>query len=290
MRNKLLVTGILMIFIMGQAAVYAADSGQTSSVITDQSTNKTIHYTYNAYGVMTSSVENATITTTTTNEEGQASTTVQKSTTVSEWIGGSVKPVSSTGTIETKNAAGTVTDKGTFNTNYSYDSTTGALVGASGGGENWSYNTETGKLASHTTSTDTYQIIDGQALRVKSTYSGTGYADDGSTANSSISGSTTYNYEVIAGSHVLKSETSTQTTTMTSGEYTGSVITQTTTKGYTRNSNGQLTGLTLSGSGSNESHVNGGSKTYTKKLSDYTVKLDPEQGYYISDQWWTEWN
>jgi hypothetical protein len=161
------------------------------------------------------------------------------------------------------------------------------LIGASGGGESWSYDPETGKLASHSTTTDNYTIRDGQAIRTSSVTNSTLYNKDGVSVIGTQTSTTSYNYQSFEGKWLETSKTTATNSTFTGGETKGSSSTQTTTVTVARDSDGRATGMGMTGSGSSTNVSDMGGTTHTSQtLQNAQAAFDPVKGWYIKSYDW----
>lgn len=262
--------------------------------------NTTIHveYTYNAFGVAISSLQKATTFTKTIDANGGWSESTSVSTTESCWRGGSLKVNFSSGTTETEGSDGSNSDT-TFATTYAYNSN-GQLSGASGG------STTTGDRGNDangeaigtfkSSSTNTYEIRNGQALLKSSTSNGTNFGPDG-VKTGDFGTTVTHTHKMIGGSwHIMSS-----TTVSTSNGTDGSTESTTKTLTYERDAaTGVCIGLTQTATGTKTSvNENGGKTTYKMCEKDgvdengnpiYAYKaiplFDAEVGWFISFESW----
>lgn len=286
-RFKLTVPALALLCAVSLIAAPANAADVTGSKITETkliSTTRHVTNYFNAFGVCTSSTEVSTSVNQTTsvdkNGKETTSTTTTTQTSTSTWKGGSVKVDKIEGSSETKGSDDSHS-KSESTTIYTYDED-GKLQGASGTG---TVTGDKGKDANgedagtySSTSTDTYIIKNGQALR-SSTESNTTYysAEDPSKEIGTSKDVLTVEYELKGGNWVAKTETT------TSHNVTPGDTTQTTdtvkVKTYTRDETGAITGISQTMTGT---LVYSGGQNYTYKLENYnaTFKKDPKQGWY----------
>lgn len=277
-RIGILILGIF--FLAGGLNVFAVETGTILSTTQDSTIH--IEYVYNAYGVGISSVQTTTTITTTKKKEEDGtetnSTTTTVSTSESEWMGGSLKIKSTTGTSTTE-GDDDLSSTTTFETTYTYDEN-GRLIGASGTSDTESDDGNGKTSRSH--SVDTYIIQDGEALRSKSETTGTNYGTD-DTKTADFTETTTYEYQLIGGSWELVREVSASTSAETNGNE--QVVTKTRT--YSRDANGVCTGISQSAEGTYTAvNSNGGKQTYTMENYKAEFKFDAEQGWYLTQESW----
>ncbi|MDD2702388.1 MAG: hypothetical protein PHC33_00020 [Candidatus Omnitrophica bacterium] len=234
------------LFLLGTACVFA----QNAAVTTTQTTNMHESYTYNAFGVAVSGTQRLLTTTISTNDEGQRQVTVTETTNQLESTGGSLKVVSSH--LESDTASDDGANSHTEgDTTYTYNAN-GQLAGASGTahttGDRGRAPNEDGEMEDLGTfesdTTETYEIRNGQALRTRSVTTGTNFGPDGE-ETSTFTETTTYDYDLVAGSWQLMSETSHSRSDSRDGSF--SDITK--TKTYQRNGDGIVTGLSQTATG-----------------------------------------
>jgi hypothetical protein len=254
-----------------------------AQVVTGQTIQRHEFYRFNAYGVAIEGVSSELRTVTTENEDGEESVTVTESTTTLEYKGGSLKATSSTYTIDTAADDGSSSHT-EGNTRYGYNAS-GQLANARGSSETTGEKSRddngdgAGTFSSETT--ETYEIRNGQALRTRSVTTGTERGSDGEITSTSTD-TVDYEYELIAGSWQIMSETTTSDKDYTNG----STENVTTVKTYTRNANGICTGLsqTATGTAFEATGQNGtGTIAGTTLTLQYTATsaFDAETGWYI---------
>ncbi|MFA5362530.1 MAG: hypothetical protein WC335_04700 [Candidatus Omnitrophota bacterium] len=283
---KRLAVLTVCLFLLGTACVFA----QNATVTTTQTTNMHESYTYNAFGVAINGTQRILTTTTSTDEDGNRQVTVTETTNQLESTGGSLKIVSSH--LESDSASDDGANSHTEgDTVYTYNAN-GQLAGASGtahttGNRGRDANgDDMGTFESDTT--ETYEIRNGQALRTRSVTTGTntGIGEDAET--STFTETTTYDYELIAGSWQIMSETSHSRSDSRDGSF--SDITK--VKTYQRNADGICTGLSQTATGTqfqaNGQNTDGTLSGTTFTMQNYTATSawDAKAGWYISGDNW----
>lgn len=337
--KKSLVLAVVMALMLSPARGFAGDDTASTNTSNTKAEimggTRTITNTYNPFGILTSTTQITTQTTkttsSTTDKDGKvrdtSSYTTQTTKVTSEWIGGGLKTTIVEGSSYTggKDATGTAADgsrsKTDFKSAYNYDAN-GRLCGVSGGIEITDDNGNKMMVSSVTTgdrgtdakgnslgtfvaySVDTYEIRDGQALKVRTDSVQYAYgapdqydSDGKATSNNGVSKTTstvTYEYELMGGNWVMSSTYETTDTLTTSGDQKGSTSHQEKETIYHRNADGTLV-TTKTGDSYDAIEVimhesvdvtiqNGATEGTTWKLTNYkyTVSFDEQQGYYIS--------
>jgi hypothetical protein len=271
------------LFLLGTACVFAQNV-TNATVETTQTTLMHEVYTYNAFGVAVEGTQNILTTTTSTNDQDQRQVTSTVTTNHLRSLGGSLKIVSSD--LTSDSAADDGTDSQTTgNTTYTYNGN-GQLAAAAGtadstGNRGEDANGEAlGTFDSATT--ESYEIRNGQAVRTQSETTGTNSGPDGE-QTSDFNETTTYDYQLLAGSWQIMGETSNSATDARDGS--SSDITK--TKTYTRNGDGVCTGLAQAATGTQtQVNQNGGTTTFTMQNYEATADFDEKSGHYISGDNW----
>jgi hypothetical protein len=238
-----------------------------------------VETSYNAFGIAISSTETSTQTIQTTRTtDGKTSTSTQTSTSTvhSSWIGGSVK-VQSVNSVSNNTSSDGSKSNSTSETIYSYNDA-GVLTGAHGTGTGTGSDGKGG--TNSFTTTDSYIVRDGQALRSQSITTGTSKGKDGTQTGTSR-GVTNYTYAMSGGSWQLMRETSTDTSTQTDGNSENT----TTTRSYTRNSSGLCTGMSQTKTGT-KVIVGDTSGKRTYHAGNYTAidRHDPTMGWMVVNE------
>jgi hypothetical protein len=257
-------------------AEHTIKNGESKTEIISRSS--TITNYYNSFGVITSSttVSKQTVKTTSTNGETNkeiTQTQTTTSTTTSKWMGSSVKPIETktSGTM-TSSDGGQSTTTGT--TTYTYTNS-GKLESCAGE----STTTGTQANSSYTSNrTETYVIKDGQAIIDTSSSNTTYNGPDGTNVGNSTS-VTKYEYEMSGGSWQVIKETSTDNSTYTNG---GEMRT-TTTKTYTRDSNGVISDVSQTKTGTRVNITStGGKESQTLVKYEAEFKYSEDHGWHIT--------
>lgn len=328
--KKSMILAAAIALLLAPVRSFAEDSSTTVTHDTKIiSGTRTITNTYNAFGSLMSSTEisdQVVKTTSTVTKDGKetktTSYTEQHTIVTSEWIGGGLKTTqvegySVTGGDPTKGTPGKENpasdeswSRTDFKNVYQYDAN-GRLCGVTGGIEITDDNGNKMLVNSVTTgsrgkdaegkalgtftaySIDTYEIRNGQALKVKteSVQITNGFGDN-KDGVSKTETTTTYDYKLMGGTWVLNSTYETTDTITTSGDAKGSTSHQEKETIYHRNEDGTLVTTKTGGSYDAIEVImheytdvvkgNGGSTTWVLKDYSYTVSLDEQQGYYIS--------
>jgi hypothetical protein len=276
------------LFLLGTTCVFAQNVNN-GTVNTTQTTLMHEVYTYNAFGVAVNGTQRILTTTTSTNDEGQRQVTVTETTNQLQSLGGSLKIVSSH--LESDSASDDGASSHTEgDTTYTYNGN-GQLAEAAGtahttGDRGQDANGEDmGTFVSDTT--ETYEVRNGQALRTQSATTGTNTGVGTNAETSTFTENTTYDYDLLAGSWQLMSETSHSRTDGRDGSF--SDITK--TKTYQRNGDGIVTGLSQTATGTQfqANGANGGTAsgtTFTMQNYQATAAFDQKAGWYISGDTW----
>ncbi len=270
-------------------------AGPVSSVMADTHGTVTaydqyidVHVEYNAFGQAVYSENTTTTTVTTTDAEGNVSTSTTTNTVISTFHNGSLKPDTSTTDSVTVDSKGQVLSESHYTDTYTY--VEGYLDSVSGGGsyDSWTYDKD-GNVTEHRsgTITRTFEVRDGQALLISSTTSGAIFDKDDNSIGT-FSNTSTFTYgEYKGGSWLLTQEVSTSTSNWDNGN--SETITRTTT--YTRDAEGVITGITQTATGE-RTVVNGddpgglGLAAGHYTLTNYSaeVAFDPQMGWYIASE------
>ena len=298
--------GILIGLVVCSMVVAVGAMAQTPS--TSQSGTTVIHTVYNAYGVAISGTQHSeTVTTTTSVVDGatQTSTTTSIVDSILQWLGGSLKVVSTTGSNTTTDAAGRVTSTENYTDTYEYNST-GDLVHVSGSGTSTTTTYDADGVKTGSTSgslTRTFEVRNGQALLIGQSVTGQSFDKDGVLVGEFTSNTTNTYADYRGGQWVL-----TQSVTESyQGQYNGldnaaaghndvgswTRTTRTTT--YTRNAGGTVTGMstTMTGTKFDVTGISGGvvsgiHSTLTSYVANY--QFDATLGWFLADdtQTWTQ--
>jgi len=282
MRKTILLTLAATFILLGAGTLVRADD-DASIVSTDMKMVIKVHNVYNNYGVQISGTETTTTTTITTNSKNETSTTVTTQTVSSEWRGGSVKVANIEGTSHTDGTDGSSSDT-TFTVTYEYTDGTGKLKGASGtssttGDSGTDDNGE--RIGTYKTSTtDTYTIRNGQALRTKSVTTGESYGSDG-TKKGDIEQTSTTEYKLVAGTWQVSKETTVSKNTGVDGS--SEDVTRVRT--YTRDENGVITDVSQTASGTRVVITSTGhAETLTMHNYSAEFEFDEEGGWILTDE------
>lgn len=279
-KMKRALTLIMALAFVGMGISLASAEG----VITNLEQVIHVHTEFNAFGVATRQVTTTTTTTTTSDGKGGTSTTVEVSTAVATWHGGSLKTDTVHVNSRTDNSDGTWSESDYTDT-YVY-SPEGVLQSVSGSGTYTAVDDKGHKYSG--TITRTFIVRDGQALLTSSVTTGDILDKDGKHIGT-FTNTTTINpddYQYLGGSWVPMKVTSTSTTNWDSGSY--QTITRVTT--YTRNDQGVITGMSQTATGEyvEVTGQNGpgevARRTYTLQNYSCEIKFDSQVGWYVASE------
>ncbi len=303
--------GILAGLVFCSMVVAAGAMAQTPTT-TSQSAGTVIHTVYNAYGVAVSGTQDSTTTTTSTTTKTvdgvtvtETSTTTSKIHSVLEWLGGTLKVVSSTGSNTTTDAAGRVTNTENYTDTYSYNAN-GDLISVSGSGTTTSTTYDANGVKTGSTSgtlTRTYEVRNGQALLIGQSVNGKIFDKDCVLSGEFTSNTTNTYADYKGGQWVLTQSVTESYTARYDGlansaaghNDIGSWTRTTRTTNYTRNAAGTITGIstTMTGTRFDVTGIDGGVVSGIRStLTSYTANysFDSTLGWFLADdtQTWTQ--
>ncbi len=282
-KMKRLAVLTVCLFLLGTVCA-CAQNVNNGNVTTTQNTLMHEVYTYNAFGVAVSGTQHIQTTTISTNDEGQRQVTVTETTNQLQSLGGSLKITSSH--LESDSASDDGSSSHTEgDTTYTYNGNgqLGAATGTAHTTGDRGVDDQGEDLGTFVSDTEeTYEIRNGQAIRTQSVTTGTNSGPDGE-QTSEFNETTTYDYDMIAGSWQIMSETSNTVTNATDG----STSNITKTKTYTRDGNGVCTGIAQTATGTQtQVNQNGGTTTFTMQNYRADSAFDEKAGWYISGDSW----
>ncbi len=285
MKKSILLALTTAFILLGIGSFVNAADDTTSIVSTTTKMVITVENVFNNRGVQISGTETTTTTTSSVNSKNETSTTVTTQTVNFEWRGGSIKVATIDGTSKTTGTDDSSSDT-TFTITYQYEDGTGKLKGASGTSTTTG---DSGKDADNkeigtykTSTTDSYTIRNGQALRTKSVTTGESYGSDG-TKKGDITQTSTTEYKLIAGTW----QTIKETTASKNTGVDGSSESVTRVKTYTRDENGIITNVAQTATGTRVA-IGGTSGTVTLGMTNYeaTFAFDEEGGWYQAKEYY----
>jgi hypothetical protein len=265
--KKILVLTLGIFFLLGGLSLFA-------DVTTTVSSSTRIERVYSPAGVLVSSTVISTETTRTNGDNG-VTDTVSVNTSYYKWLGGSSKLISSSGTSDSTSSDGGNSHTNSW-TNYNYDGN-GVLVGANGGSD--TSGVRGGNQGTFTaTATDSYQIVDGQALRTRSDTVERTFL--GGQETSHTEGSfTEFHYQLLGGDWQLTSTFEHSNTRQSNDTFE---ITETTTTYFRDGGTGRCIGMERTMTGNNKTITTTGGEQYGNlQYSHDPAQFDSREGWYI---------